>query len=71
MQIIRSQKVFEKILKYKIEQYQDLYVQSNTLLLTDAFENFRNICLAIHELDHAHFLKASGKRDKQSLKRQQ
>ena len=34
--------------------YYDIYVQSNTLLLTDVFENFRNICLKIYELEPAH-----------------
>ena len=28
-------------------EYHDLYVQSNTLLLADVFENFRNMCLEI------------------------
>ena len=28
-------------------KYQDLYVQSDTLLLADVFENFRNMCLKI------------------------
>ena len=37
-----------------------MYVQSNTLLLPDVFENFRNICLKIYELDPAHFLTAPG-----------
>ena len=31
----------------------DLHVQSNTLLLVDFFENFRNMCLKIHKLDLA------------------
>ena len=31
----------------------DLYVQSNTLLLGDVFENFINMCLKIYELDPA------------------
>ena len=31
--------------------YHDLFVQSNTLLLADIFEKFRNICLKIYELD--------------------
>ena len=35
-------------------------VQSDTLLLTDVFENFRNMCIEIYELDPAHFLSASG-----------
>ena len=31
-------------------EYHDLYVQSNTLLLADVFENFRNMCLEIYKL---------------------
>ena len=37
-----------------------MYVQSDTLLLADAFENFRNMCLGIYELDTANFLSALG-----------
>ena len=37
----------------RIAEYHDLYVQSDTLLLVDVFENFRNMCLRIHELDPA------------------
>ena len=33
-------------------EYHDLYIQSDTLLLTDVFENFRNKCLEVYELDH-------------------
>ena len=40
--------------------YHDLYVQSDTLLLADVFENFRNMCLKMYELDPAHFLFAPG-----------
>ena len=35
-----------------------MYVPSNTLLLEDVFENFRNKCIEINELDPAHFLSA-------------
>ena len=35
-----------------------MYVQSATLLLVDVFENFRNKCIEIYELDPAHFLSA-------------
>ena len=41
-------------------EYHDLYVQSNTLLLADVFENFRNMCLKIYERDPAKFLSAPG-----------
>ena len=40
--------------------YHDLYVQSDTLLLADVFENFKDMCLEIYELDPAHFLSAPG-----------
>ena len=36
--------------------YHDLYVRSDTLLLADVFENFRDMCLKEYELDPAHFL---------------
>ena len=32
-------------------KYHDLYVQSDTLLLTDVFNNYRNMCLNIFEPD--------------------
>ena len=37
-----------------------LYVQSDTLLLADVLENFRNKCISVYELDPAHFLSAAG-----------
>ena len=39
-------------------EYNDLYVQSNTLSLADVFENFRNKRIKIYELDSANFLSA-------------
>ena len=41
-------------------EYQDLYVQSDTLLLANVFENFRNMCLEIYELDPTYFVSAPG-----------
>ena len=35
----------------KLGEYHDLFFQSNTLLLADVFENFRNMCLEIYNLD--------------------
>ena len=41
-------------------EYYDLYTQSDTLLLADVFENFRNMCLEIYELDPTYFVSAPG-----------
>ena len=41
-------------------EYHDLYVQSDTALLANVFERFRNKCLEKYELDSAHFLSAPG-----------
>ena len=35
-----------------------MYVQSDTLLLANVFENFRKVCLEINELDSATFISA-------------
>ena len=44
-------KDFVKILKLKnLGEYCDLYVQSDTLLLADVIENFRNMYLKIFEI---------------------
>ena len=37
-----------------------MYIESDTILLADVFENFRNKCIEIYELDPAYFLSASG-----------
>ena len=44
----------------KLGEYHDLYVQSDTLLLSDIFENFWNMCPEIYELDPEKFLSTSG-----------
>ena len=41
-------------------EYHDLYVQSDTLLLPNVFENFRNMCLEIYEPDPIYFVSAPG-----------
>ena len=35
-----------------------MYVQTDTLLLADVFENFRDKCIEIYDLDSTHFLTA-------------
>ena len=52
--------IFKRFKFKNLGEYHDLYVQSNTLLLTDVFENFRNTCLKVYELDPAHFLSLPG-----------
>ena len=52
--------VFDKFKLNSLGEYHDLYVQSDTLLLADVFENFRDICLKEYELDPAHFLSLPG-----------
>ena len=52
--------VFKRFKLKNLGEYHDLYVQSDTLLLTDVFENFRNTCLKVYELDPAHFLSLLG-----------
>ena len=52
--------VFKRFELKPLGEYHDLYVQSHTLLLADVFENFRNTCLIVYELDSAHFLSLPG-----------
>ena len=52
--------VFKKFNINNLGEYHDLYVRSDTLLLADIFENFRQSCLKIYELDPAHFVSLPG-----------
>ena len=49
---------WEKFNEKNLGEYHDLYLKS-TLLLADVFQNFRNMCLKIHQLDPAKFPSAS------------
>ena len=55
-----AQKVWYIFKIKNLGEYHDLYVQSDTALLSDVFENFRDKCIEIYELDPAHFLTAPG-----------
>ena len=46
-----------------------MYVQSDTTLLADVFESFRDKCIEMYELDPAHFLSAPGLAWKACLKK--
>ena len=39
---------FKKFKLKNLGEYYDLYVQSDTLLLADVFENFRNMCIIVY-----------------------
>ena len=61
---IHAQKVFEEFKLKCLSNYQDLYVQSETLLLADAFENLDTSVLKYmnwvkrYQESTAHFLSA-------------
>ena len=57
---IHGNNVFKKFKLKNLGEYHDLYVQSDTLLLADVFENFRNMCIKVYELDRPHFLSLPG-----------
>ena len=53
-------RVFKNLSSKNLGDYHDLHVQSDTILFSDVFENFRNMCIKVYELDSAHFLSAPG-----------
>ena len=48
--------VFKRFILNNLGDYHDLYVQSDTSLLADVFENFRKACIKTDELDPVHFI---------------
>ena len=57
---MHAQKVSEELNFKNLCDYHALYVECDTLLLADVFENLRNKCIEIYKLDPAHFLSAPG-----------
>ena len=55
-----AQKVLDALNIKNLGEYHDLYFQSDTALLADVFENFRDKCVEIYEFNPAHFLPAPG-----------
>ena len=55
-----AKKVCDTFKIKNLGEYHDLYVQSDTALLADVFENFRDKCIEIYGLDPVHFLFAPG-----------
>ena len=53
-----AQKVWKTLEMKNLEDYHNLYNQVDVLLLSDVFENFRNICCKHYNLDPAHYFTA-------------
>ena len=66
-----AKRIFKDFEIKNLGEYHDFYVQSDTLLLADVFENFRNMCLETYELDPARFLPAAGLVWQVALKKEQ
>ena len=57
---LHAQKVWDVFEIRNLGEYHDLYVQTDTLLLADVYEKFREKCIEIYGLDPSHFLSAPG-----------
>ena len=68
---VHAQKVRDVFEIKNLGEYNNLYAQSDTLLLTDLFENFRNKCIEIYGLDSMYIVPAPGLAWQACLKRQQ
>ena len=55
-----AQKVWEVFEMEYLQDYHNLYNETDVLLLADVFENFRNICMENYKLDPAHYYTAPG-----------
>ena len=64
-----AQKVWDTFKIKNLGEYHDSYFQSDTTLLADVFESFRDKCIEIYDLDPAHFLSAPGLAWKACLKK--
>ena len=57
---VHAQNVWNVFKIKNLGEYHDLYVQSDTLLLSEIFDKFRDTCIKIYELDPAQFLSTPG-----------
>ena len=67
---LHAQKVWDVFEIRNLGEYHDLYVQTDTSLLADVFEKFRDTCIEIYGLDPSHFLSAPGLAWQACLKKQ-
>ena len=57
---VHAQKVWDVFEIKNLGEYHDLYVQSDAILLAEVYENFRDKCIEIYQLDPVHSLSAPG-----------
>ena len=55
MLLMQTERVCKEFETKNFGKFHDIYVQINTYLLANVFENFRNTWLEIYELDPAKF----------------
>ena len=61
---VKDFKFFESVCKRidikTLDEYHDLYLKSDVLLLADVFESFRKVCKQYYGLDCTYYLTARG-----------
>ena len=67
---LHAQKVWDEFGIRNLDKYHDLYVQTDTLLLADFYEKFRDKCIEIYGLDPSHFSSSPGLAWQACLKKQ-
>ena len=55
-----ARKVWEAFDIKTMDEYHDLYLKSDVLLLADVFESFRKTCLQYYKLDPCHYFTSPG-----------
>ena len=55
-----AQKVWRMFEMKTLQDYHNLYNETDVLLLADVFQNFRDICMENYKLDPAHYYTAPG-----------
>ena len=55
-----AKRVWETFRMKTVRDYHDLYLESDVLLLSDVFENFRDVCIDNYNLDPAFYYTAPG-----------